>query len=442
LIKIDEIMITLDKIELVVDDENKNKFGEVFTNIELIAEMLIDIDCWEDPSKTYYDPTCGYGYFLFFVYDVLMGNGFKYKGYENVNGLKNVILDEGEREKHIVENMLYGTDIQQKSVDICNNLFRSDLYKTNFICADFLEYETESTFNNIIGNPPFEDYRGGKRKAKNHNLWRPIIMKSYSMLEKDGNMAFVCPQSWMSYSKTNSDMFGLFNSNDVLSLNINECKKYFKGVGSSFSYFFIRNSKNGVDTRLICEYRGKNYNSTTKLQHNNFFPLLINDLSLSIINKVVFSNHEKFDLKFDSYLHAYTKKANLRKERSTEFCHKVWHTPNSVLWSNKEHLTQNSFKILIPISTYYEKMLIDVSGNTQGMGYILCDDQSQAEDIKKVLLLKVYRFLVNITRWSNWNSPDILRSLPMAPIGCDDNFLYKKFGLTNDEIKLIEDIIK
>ena len=47
-------MIKLDKIELIVNDENKNKFGEVFTSIELISEILIDIDCWDDPNKNYY----------------------------------------------------------------------------------------------------------------------------------------------------------------------------------------------------------------------------------------------------------------------------------------------------------------------------------------------------------------------------------------------------
>jgi hypothetical protein len=373
-----------------------------------------------------------------------MGNGFKYKGYENIIGLKNVITDEKEREKHIIENMLYGTDIQEKSISICNSLFRSDLYKTNFTCVDFLDYKTEFKFDNIIGNPPFEDYRGGKRKAKNHNLWRPIIMKSYSILKNGGNMAFVCPQSWMSYSKTNSDMFNLFNKNDVLTLNVNECRKYFKGVGSSFSYFFIKKSKSNINTKLVCEYNKKNYNSITNLGSNKFFPLLINDSSISIINKFIFSNREKFNLKFDSYLHAYTKKSNLSKFKNNEFCYKVWHTPSCTLWSNKEHTTQNCSKLLIPTTTYYEKMLVDVSGNTQGMGYIIFDDLTSADKAKRVLMLKLYRFVVNITRWSNWNSPDILKSLPMVDIDIhwDDDLLYKEFNLNQNEIDLIEDVIK
>jgi hypothetical protein len=438
-------MININEFKLIVNEENRNKFGEVFTDINLISEMLIHLKYWSDPEQTYYDPTCGYGYFLFFVYDILMGNGFKYRGYEEVVGLKYIIKDESKREKHIIENMIYGTDIQQSSIDQCIKLFKGDVYKTNFKAEDFMEYKSESKYNNIIGNPPFEDYRGGKRKAKNHNLWRPIIMKSFGMLKEDGCMAFVCPQSWMSASKTNSEMFDLFNRCDILALNINECRKYFKGVGSSFSYFVINNSKTQeYSTNVICEYSGNNYNSNVTFgSKNKFFPLLLNAESMSIIDKTILSKVEKFNLNFDSSLHAYTKKLNLSKNRNDEFIHKVWHTPNSILWSNIEHPTQNCSKLLIPISTYFEKMIVDISGNTQGMGYIIFDNITDANKLKNILSLKLYRFIVNITRWSNWNSPDILRRLPLVDINqnWDDGLLYKEFGLNKDEINIIEKTI-
>ncbi len=438
-------MINIEEFKIIVNEENRNKFGEVFTDVNLIAEMLIDFDSWSDPKQTYYDPTCGYGYFLFFIYDILMGNGFKYKGYESIKGLKDLIKDDSEREKHIIENMLFGTDIQESSIEKCISLFRGDIYKTNFKAVDFIEYKTEYKYDNIIGNPPFEDYRGGKRKAKNHNLWRPIIMKSVDMLKDGGRVAFVCPQSWMSASKTNSDMFNLFNKFDILSLNINECRKYFKGVGSSFSFFVLRKTKNKDQiTNVVCEYLNKNYNSKINFGNKNkFFPLLLNSESVSILKKTILSDVKKFNLKFDSSLHAYTKKANLSPDRNNEFRFKVWHTPNSILWSNVEHPTQNSSKLLIPISTYFENMLVDIAGNTQGMGYIICENIDEADRLKNILSLKLYRFVVNITRWSNWNSPDILRSLPIVDINVNwtDDSLYKEFSLTKEEIDIIEKTI-
>lgn len=438
-------MINIEKFELIVNEKNRNKFGEVFTDINLIAEMLKNNDSWEDLNKTYYDPCCGYGYFLFFVYDILMGNGFKYKGYENVIGLKNHIKDESEREKHIIEKMLFGTDIQQSSIDKCNELFKSDIYQTNFKCVNFMEYKTSIKFDNIYGNPPFEDFLNDKRKAKNHNLWRPIILKSFSLLKENGNMAFICPQSWMSFSKSNKDMFSIFNDNDILSLNIDECKKYFKGVGSSFSFFFLkRNKTNNFLTNIVCSYKKNSYNTIANLGKNNFFPLLLTKDTLSIINKTILLKDKKFSLYFDSYLHAYTKKKFLSKEKDSVFKYKIWHTPSIVLWSSIEHKTQNEYKVLIPITTYYEKLLVDKSGNTQGMGYIICTSKEEAERVKYILSLKLYRFIVNITRWSNWNSPDILRNLPLVDItkDWDDQALFDKFNLSNDEISLINDYFK
>jgi hypothetical protein len=435
-------MINIEKFELIISKINKNKLGEVFTHVELIGEMLLYIKEWEDPSKTYYDPTCGHGYFLFFTYEILMGNGFKYKGYENITGLKNVIKDENDREKHIIENMLYGTDIQQASIDECNKLFLSDKYNTNFKCIDFLKCSMVK-YDNIIGNPPFEDFIDDKRKAKNSNLWRPIIIKAYTMLNDNGFMSFVCPQSWMSASKANKNMFDLFNNNDVLVLNINECRRHFKGVGSSFSYFAINKSKKGVSTEVICEYKKEIYKSKITFANNIFFPLLLTNTSMSIIRKTTMANIPKFPLKFDSYLHAYTKKDCLSKIEDNVFKHKIWHTPNAILWASKPHTSQDSWKVFISISTYYEALLVDKCGNTQGMGYILCDNEIDADKLKVILSFKIYRFIVNITRWSNWNSPDILKNLPKVDVNktWTNELLYKEFNLTDDEIKLIETTI-
>lgn len=437
-------MINIDKFELIINDTNKNKFGEVFTDINLISESLSHLK-FNDPKQTYYDPTCGHGYFLFFIYDILMGNGYKYPGYENVEGLKFIIKNETAREKHIIENMLFGTDIQQESIDVCNKLFKSDKYKTNFICIDFTKYETNKLFDNIVGNPPFEDNLNDKRKAKNHNLWRPIILKAYKMLADNGIMAFVCPQSWMSWSKTNADMLGLFNENAILKLNINECRKYFKGVGSSFSYFVLQKTTIKKETEVICEYKNINYNSYINFNEKNyFFPLLLTKESMSILNKTVLNKDlEKYPVKFDSYLHAFTKKDCLQKTKDSTFKYKVWHTPNAILWANKPHTSQNSWKVFIPTTTYYESLLCDKCGNTQGMGYIICNDEEDANNIKNILSLKLYRFIVNITRWSNWNSPDILKTLPKTEIGdITDEELYKFFNLTEDEIKFINEVIK
>jgi hypothetical protein len=443
-------VIELNDIKLVISKYNKDLYGEVLTDIELVSIMLKNIEPkkWSDLRQTFFDPTCGYGYFLFFCYDILMGNGYKYSGYENIEGLKYIIENEKDREKHIIENMIFGCDIQQINIDICKNFFKGDIYKTNFICEDYLKLKLEDYHldkpKNIVGNPPFQSVKDEKRKAKNHNLWKPILIKSYELLEDGGDMIFICPQSWMSLSKGNSDMFNIFKNSSVKELNINECRRFFKGVGSSFSYFSLVKNNIDIETNVICEYKLKNYNSKLKFKDVNCLPLLLTDDALEILRKTIFVKNLKFNLNFDSYLHAFTKKKLLSKIKNDEFRYKVWHTPNSILWSNKEHPNQNVWKLMIPISTYYEEMLVDNCGNTQGMGYILCNTEKDANDLKYILSLKLYRFVVNICRWSNWNSPDILKNLPLIDISkkWTDLELYNEFKLTEKQIDLIELIIK
>jgi len=441
-------MIRLENIKLVINNKRKDVYGEVFTHIDLIAEMLITIDkkIWYDVDTNFYDPTCGNGYFLFFVYDILMGNGKKYKGYEKIDGLKNIIPNEIDREKHIIENMIYGTDIQQDNIDFCKSLFKNDDYKTNFICDDYMNFDIKR-FNidikNIIGNPPFQaTMEDGSRKAKNHNLWRPIIIKSFKELTKDGIMSFVCPASWMSLSKANQDMFSIIKKNQILDININECGKYFPGVGNIFSYFTIKKSISNTTSNITCKYKNKIY-KTSGIINIDCLPLLTTSNSISILNKVIFNDDEKFNINTDSQLHAFTKKKLMKDKKDSTYKYKLYHTLNMIKWSSVPHNTQNKWKILIPRSTYTDKMFIDYdAGVTQGMAYIVCDDENDAKITYNILQNKVYRYILLITRWGNWASQDVLKLLPKIEIKkWTNNEIYSYFNLSNDEINEIENII-
>ena len=89
-------------LELINDclkpkDIEKKQFGEVFTPMILINEMLDKLpkEVWTNKELKWLDPATGMGNFPIAVYLRLM------------ESLKDVILDEKERKKHILENMLY-----------------------------------------------------------------------------------------------------------------------------------------------------------------------------------------------------------------------------------------------------------------------------------------------------------------------------------------------
>jgi len=109
----------------------KKVFGEVFTPTKLVNEMLDKLpeEVWSDPTKTWLDPSCGTGNFLLEVYRRLM------------DSLVDIIPNEQERKKHILENQIHGVELQERNVILCNmRLDPNDEYDIHIDCADALEF--------------------------------------------------------------------------------------------------------------------------------------------------------------------------------------------------------------------------------------------------------------------------------------------------------------
>jgi type I restriction-modification system DNA methylase subunit len=113
--------------------EKRKNHGEVFTPEPLVKEMLdkLDPSVFEDPSKTFIDNSCGHGVFLMEIKERLM------------EGLKEVFPDPIQREKHILENQIFGVEIQEDNWRQCRlNLGLSETGNDgNIVCADALEYD-------------------------------------------------------------------------------------------------------------------------------------------------------------------------------------------------------------------------------------------------------------------------------------------------------------
>ena len=106
----------------------KDKNGEVFTPTSLIKEMLDKLpkSVWKNKDLKWLDPANGSGNFPMIVYSKLM------------DGLKTIIPDKRKRSDHIIKNMLYMVELNEKNVAISRKIFGSD---ANIACANFLTEE-------------------------------------------------------------------------------------------------------------------------------------------------------------------------------------------------------------------------------------------------------------------------------------------------------------
>lgn len=118
-----------DKLTL---QEKKKQFGEVFTPPELVNEILDQLppEVWKDPTKTWLDNSCGAGAFLVEVKKRLM------------QGFKTWEPDQFKREQHILNNQIYGVELQHDNWQQCRiNLgLTPDGNDGNIVNTDALAY--------------------------------------------------------------------------------------------------------------------------------------------------------------------------------------------------------------------------------------------------------------------------------------------------------------
>ncbi|KZL93742.1 Eco57I restriction-modification methylase domain-containing protein [Clostridium magnum] len=162
---------------------NKEK-GIVYTPEEIslfiIKEALKPQDIINNPNIKVLDPACGCGNLIIPCFEYL-----KEIFSENLNLIneKNCInLKEEDITKHIIDNNLYGFDIDEDALTVLLlDLFTISGYinTQNFKKKDFLLDSIDMNFNVIIGNPP---YVGHKSVDKEYSK---LLKENYKGIYKD-----------------------------------------------------------------------------------------------------------------------------------------------------------------------------------------------------------------------------------------------------------------
>ena len=400
------------------DNLNKDKKLVVTTNdeptpITCVEEMVSKIpeSFWKNKNIKILDPCCGCGNFPFVIYYKLL----KYHSRED-----------------ILTNMLYFNDLNMDRITVMQEIFDYDL---NIYNEDFLEINITENFDLIVANPPYAKLLpNGKRASKNHNLIGLFIKKSFEILKPNGLLLYITPDNWMSHADRNTLISDLTNL-QIVYLNIHIAKKYFKKVGSSFTWYLIENTPSYKQIMIEGIWNKKIYTDHVESEKRNYIPLYYNKTIQSILHKTIDDKTlKKFDVKTSSDLHKYTKKTLISQTRNDIYKYKLTHTPKQIVWSSRPHKFQDGFKVFISTTSYYETF-VDNCGMTQSIAFIMCKNETEAQKINKVLNHPMYKFINNICRYGNFNNIRIIQKFPYC-----DNYddVYKKFGITNEEIKFIE----
>jgi adenine-specific DNA-methyltransferase len=391
------------------------------TPIQCICDMISKIpnSLWEKENLKILDPCCGNGNFFLPIL-------FKLKETHTIN--------------NILNDILYFNDINNMRLDNVRNIFLNTKYKLNISNIDFLSYPEEITYDLIVANPPYAKLlENGKRASKNHNLIKDFILKALKMLKPDGYLLFITPDNWMSYADRNT-LIEIITKLQIIHLDIHTAKKYFKKIGSSFTWYIIQNKPFYKNINVSGIWKKKEYTDSVCSKQRKYIPLFYNKIVNSILEKTIDSNLPKFEIKTSSDLHHYTKKQFISNEKTDIYKYKLIHTPSQIVYSSRPHKYQEGFKIFISTTDKYH-VFIDNCGMTQSIVFILCSSKEEAEKFKKILEHPLYVFINNICRWGNFNNIRILQNFPKPNINYNGNIkeLYEYFNINEEEIKLINE---
>jgi adenine-specific DNA-methyltransferase len=384
------------------------------TPIDCISTMISKIPeaFWSKKDLSILDPCCGNGNFHLPIF-------FKLREHHDT--------------KTILENILEFNDLNESRLQNASNVFCKDTYTLQMSCQNFLEFQTDKKYDLIVANPPYAKLMAdGSRASKNHNLIKDFITQSLSLLKPDGFLLFITPDNWMSYADRNI-LIQKLTEMQIVHLNIHGAKKYFKKIGSSFTWYLIQNCSSYKDIEVSGVWKKHEYTGFVPSKVRKYIPLVYNKIVHDILAKTVDDpDLEKVKVETSSDLHKYTKRELIVATEDDEHPFRLIHTPKQTVWASRAHKYQNDYKVFISTTDKY-KVFVDECGMTQSIAFIRCSSKDKATKLMEMLEHPLYVFINNICRWGNFNN---IRILQHFPISTTDN-PYECFGITEEEQQFI-----
>ena len=433
--------------------------GEVFTPMCLVFEMLDNLDkhyikkhgrsIFTEPSFKWFDPASGMGNFPVAVYLKLM------------EGLKTQIPNDEDRKKHIIENMLYMSELNKKNVFISHQIFNmNNQYKLNLYEGDTLALDIVSvwtielnSFDVILGNPPYN--KGNIRAAqkeqfgiKSGTIWTKFVDRSLKLwLKPDGFLAFINPLIWL---KKNHSLHNVMLEKHIIWLKLWDYLKSLASINGKIpiSLYILQNTLNIKEkTEIISEIQSRKFYTKTNEYLNKKYSI---PLSFhSIFGKLIeFIETRNLQLEYKSKT---IKSSGTKEKIPAEYeLDNMWAVDTYTIKEGikvkkaiKQHPDANKRKVIIANKSSFLGAFIDegkLSLTGKHKFYILGDN---LELIKKMLNFKIMNIIQHCCKYAQeYLESDAFHYIPdIRKLGITDiteDEFYKLIGLTCQEINQIK----
>lgn len=255
----------------------------------------------------------------------------------------------------------------------------------------------------IMANPP---YSGGANK--NTSISNKFIERSIDLLNDKGYLCFIAPNNWMTYNNNNVTLKKLLSEGSFLIID-NDAKKFFPGVGSSFTIFVWQKNVFNHKTTVKNNFLLKDTQEVVIPKEVKFIPLYLSNDVLSIMKKVIKEDNNNLNYRCD--LHNFTQKNKLSDYCSTEFPYETIHTARKTRYAKIKQDIYDKWNIIIPLSTYFIPFVRNKVNTTQSVAYISFTDKNSAENYMEKIIKPEYKVIIHLTRYGNFNNIMVLKHL-------------------------------
>lgn len=386
---------------------------------EIIGKLPVD---WSNSKLRFADLACGRGMFLLVIIETL--------------------LEAGHSLDHIVEHMIYGVDIDKKNVDAAYAFIGQNKYKANITCVDALTWKPNMKFDVIVGNPPYQDSSTVVQGSRG-NLWHKFVFLADGLLNDDGILAFVTPDSWLQFR----GQLGRFLKNHQLThvWTNSFTSKHFSGVGITTSAWILCKSPPSAPTHFVNEDHYVDLREKTMLANSSV-------AGTSILEKVLVAPSTGIQFQTDSennvsWKNNETNKHKYAEAQTLERPYRICHTARIDCYAVNKPIDYDTKKVILPLMTgtpqprYFDGGIGSIS--RMSVHYNVLDER-QGMNLISLLKSKLYQFVCRVTNNRNSMTRDWLRQLPLLDLThtWTNEDLYKHFNLTKEEIALVESTIK
>lgn len=271
--------------------------------------------------------------------------------------------------------------------------------KINIVKGDFLKLNIDMKFDVILQNPPYQS----QKESTGDDIWPFFVEKAVSLLNNDGIVASITPNTWlrrqgsddkffesldyygMPLDRRTNPVWKIWLENRVSNAKIltkAEADRYFPGIGSTFTYYFIEKKK-PVDTRIDIEQG----NRRVQIDLNSSYPPPneLNDISISIHEKLLKAE------KLDWIRTTENRKDNLERyhqlsdHKTKKHSNKIYMGVNLIRYTGKKMKYFDDIKIMVPITGQPKDIFVDSKcGVSQDFSFVCFKELKRAEqELKK-----------------------------------------------------------